>query len=656
MEKVTKPLCIILVPALIVTSPGLASYQAMAAVVAPTPLSIPSIGAGAGIAGASLAASRTAASSGLHGLLPRTGASLPGMEAVTASLPGTSAAIPLHDGTPTAALGAPEAQLRAVAARAMSPSKGEGLVQKMRSLLSPASSAPAKKNSPMPDPKPWSPVRAAEEWRIFFDGTRRRKDSSADTVQGAYSIKSSGMRFGMAGPAAEDVVLSEIPSPGPEVQSRSLFDNPMVKAALPAGILAAGALLLNAELLPIAVASGGLMLSILFHETAHILGLRVFGDDAPARAGRDSLNPLRSADALGSLLVPAASLALSHSLTGTPLMAGWAKPVPVEFNNLANVRKDAAKVALMGPAANVAIAGLAAAALYALPALGLISAAGTGGFVLSTLVKMNLALAVFHLIPLPWNDGGKLLLAVLPQNLYDRWVHNPDIPPAYQSLYQKLYEGPSFALSMLNFRTTSQINGFTRAASLAALAGFVYFLSTTPASLPLLLLALPCSYDYWCIREKVRSEKAVEDMMDLMSQWGGLLVQIAEDHDAESEVSAFEAEHAMKNAVDQLLEDLMMKEDFRKLSDEDKIKEFMRLYPDMAVKFLKEKVLTEDSEDKIREILADERNKPFMKRLEKWLDEHKVFEKMASPHAKKKYMDESREKDQERARGSREDS
>ncbi|TPW19823.1 MAG: hypothetical protein FD126_2302, partial [Elusimicrobia bacterium] len=262
---------------------------------------------------------------------------------------------------------------------------------------------------------------------------------------------------------------------------------------------------------------------------------------------------------------------------------------------------------------------------------------------------MNLALTLFNLLPLPWLDGGKLLVAAFSKSAYARWTANPNLPEGYQGLFRRIYEGPANLLSRANIKSLDQVNLITRVATLGALGAF-YALFFTTLQFPLLFLALPCSYDYWCIREKVRSEEAVEEMMDLMSQWGAALVQIAEDHDAESEVSAYEAEHAMKNAVDQLLEDLMAKEEFRNLSDEDKVKEFMRAYPDLAVKFLKEKVMAADSEEKIREILADPRNAAYMARLEGWLKEHKVFEKMHSPHAKKKLKDSMQEADEKRKR------
>ncbi|MBI3300402.1 MAG: AAA family ATPase [Elusimicrobia bacterium] len=498
--------------------------------------------------------------------------------------------------------------------------------------------------------------RAAASLNAVFDAnSRKASPEGATAVQGR-----AGRVINSLKPAAAISAVNEcaggscgVPTPGAHKEEGvpdSIWNKPLVRYGAPIAILGATALIFQASLIPAAVISGALMFSILAHESAHILGLRIWGDPSPKEAGRDDINPFAHIDVFGTLLLPAVSLAVSQAVLGFPVLFGWAKPVPVDFNNLKDVQHDAAKVAALGPLMNLGLAGLAFGALWALPALGLMSAAGTGALILSTLWKMNLALTLFNLLPLPWLDGGKLLVAMFSKSAYARWTANPNLPEGYQGIFRRIYEGPAYLLSRFNIKSLDQVNTITRVATLAALGAF-YALVFTTMQFPLLFLALPCSYDYWCIREKVRSEEAVEEMMDLMSQWGAALVQIAEDHDAESEVSSYEAEHAMKNAVDQLLEDLMAKEEFQALSDEEKIAEFMRVYPDMAVKFLKEKVFTQDSEEKIREILADPRNENYMARLQKWLADHKVFEKMHSPHAKKKLKDSMKEADEKRARG-----
>jgi len=162
--------------------------------------------------------------------------------------------------------------------------------------------------------------------------------------------------------------------------------------------------------------------------------------------------------------------------------------------------------------------------------------------------------------------------------------------------------------------------------------------------LPIMLMALPCNYDYWCIAEKVRSEKAVGEMMDLMSSWGALLVQLAEDHDVESEVSAKDAELNLVHAVDVLLETLMAREDFRDLPDEEKIERFMEEFPAFAAKDLQNRAFREDTVETILKVLNDSRNQPFKDRLRKWLKDNEMFKKMGSPHEKKHYKDQVEKK------------
>ncbi|MEK7381974.1 MAG: M50 family metallopeptidase, partial [Elusimicrobiota bacterium] len=215
---------------------------------------------------------------------------------------------------------------------------------------------------------------------------------------------------------------------------------------------------------------------------------------------------------------------------------------------------------------------------------------------------ISVAIGFFNLLPLPMLDGGKLLVSLLPKSLYARWTHDPNLPLGYQSLYKRIYEGPANILSKLHIHDFGQINALTRAASLTALGAF-YAAFFSVMSVPLLFLALPCSYDYWCIREKVRSEAAVKDLMELMSQWSAVIVKIADDLGVQSEVSAYETEHAMKNALETLLDELMAKEDFRALTEEQKLDALLKVYPDKAAQYLKDKAMPEDSLEKIKQVL-----------------------------------------------------
>jgi Zn-dependent protease len=94
------------------------------------------------------------------------------------------------------------------------------------------------------------------------------------------------------------------------------------------------------------------LFAITLHEVAHGWMARCFGDRTAEMLGRLSLNPLRHIDPVGTVLVPGILLATSG------LLFGWAKPVPVATKALRNPRLAGTLVALAGPAANFAMAGL----------------------------------------------------------------------------------------------------------------------------------------------------------------------------------------------------------------------------------------------------------------------------------------------------------
>ncbi|MFH2203150.1 MAG: site-2 protease family protein [Elusimicrobiota bacterium] len=634
-------LCIVLSAALVITSPGLFCYEALGAMVAGTSAAAGVSAVPAGAAGAVLGAvplQRNMTAATLNAL--QTTSVLPGLETVAPAMTQR-----IHGLIQSSAQTIKIEKEQAPAPLHKAQKSVAAVFSTLGFISSDTDNKTPARRTPAPQRSPWTPVRAAEEFRILFDGGRRRKNAvSSDVPQGIHSRKANGVHISLTGPGLSEVQMQEVPAPAAAPKT-SIWDSAIVRVGLPTAALAATALLYSADLVTTGIMAGTLMVSILAHETAHILGLRIWGDKTPAKMGRDSLNPLAHADAVGTILVPAASAAISNSLIGVPIVTGWAKPVPVEFNNLKNVKKDAAKVAIMGPLANLALAALTGTALLALPA------GGTAALVLSTMFKANLALVLFNLIPTPWSDGGKVLISLLPERIYSWWRHNPRIPDGYQNIYQRLYEGPSHVLSSFNLDSRGQINGATRALTLAGMGAFVYLLSGTMLHLPIMLLALPCNYDYWCIAEKVRSEKAVGEMMDLLSSWGTLLVQLAEDHDVESEVSAKDAELNLAHAIDVLLETLMAKEEFRNLPDDEKIERFMAEFPEFAARDLRNKAFTEDTVETILKVLNDARNQPFKDRLKSWLKEHGIFKKMASPHEKKHYKDQMEEAKKDKTRG-----
>jgi Zn-dependent protease len=160
--------------------------------------------------------------------------------------------------------------------------------------------------------------------------------------------------------------------------------------------------------------------AIVFHEVAHGWVAYRLGDPTAAQQGRLTLNPLAHIDIFGTILVPL-MLILAHS----PFVVGYAKPVPVNYANLRNPKRDMIWVAAAGPVTNLLLA-LGFAILWK----PLASLTGSGAFssghaaFFAALVLMaqsgiliNITLAVFNALPLPPLDGGRVLVGLLPEAL-----------------------------------------------------------------------------------------------------------------------------------------------------------------------------------------------------------------------------------------------
>ncbi|MBI4185206.1 MAG: site-2 protease family protein [Proteobacteria bacterium] len=153
------------------------------------------------------------------------------------------------------------------------------------------------------------------------------------------------------------------------------------------------------------------LLAVTFHEAAHGFAAWRLGDPTAYRRGRVTINPLRHVDPFGTILLPGLLL-----LLGSPFLFGYAKPVPVDYRNLANPRRDMMWIAAAGPAVNVALAYVSALVFHLVPLLP----GPFGGWLAQNLfrsVLINLVLAVFNLLPLPPLDGGRIAVGLLPLRL-----------------------------------------------------------------------------------------------------------------------------------------------------------------------------------------------------------------------------------------------
>ena len=173
------------------------------------------------------------------------------------------------------------------------------------------------------------------------------------------------------------------------------------------------------------------MFALSFHEFAHAWMASKCGDDTAARMGRLTLNPMAQLDVMGSLMILFVGF-------------GWAKPVPVDSRNLRDPRKDMMKVAAAGPLSNLLLAMLAGMAWRLL---------GGINFLLDTnfpvlifyFTQINIALAVFNLIPVSPLDGSQIFSGYLMKT-------NPELALKIQSY------GPQVLFGLILF---GYVTGFS---------------------------------------------------------------------------------------------------------------------------------------------------------------------------------------------------
>lgn len=158
-----------------------------------------------------------------------------------------------------------------------------------------------------------------------------------------------------------------------------------------------------------------LVLSVMIHEVAHGWVALRCGDPTARDAGRLSLNPVRHIDLVGTIILP-----MILALSGSGVMFGWAKPVPVNIGRCRNPRQAFWMTAIAGPLSNLLQALLGTALIWVIT----LATDGTvflkGEIAINFLVAYvvtNLVLMTFNLIPIPPLDGSKVVAMLLPQRL-----------------------------------------------------------------------------------------------------------------------------------------------------------------------------------------------------------------------------------------------
>lgn len=207
------------------------------------------------------------------------------------------------------------------------------------------------------------------------------------------------------------------------------------------------------------------IISLTVHEYAHAFVSTRLGDPTPAYCGRLNLNPLRHIDPIG---------AVAMLLFGI----GWAKPVPINPSYYRHPKRGMALTSLAGPLSNLLLAFFSCL-LFLLSAKAYGTAVRTlpsGSFPITLLYhltlflslfhRLNFALAIFNLLPLPPLDGSRLLYLILPPRAHHWFIRHERY--IYFAVLSWLILGDRFFLLLMRIDGIASSSVLTLLASLFA--------------------------------------------------------------------------------------------------------------------------------------------------------------------------------------------
>lgn len=151
-----------------------------------------------------------------------------------------------------------------------------------------------------------------------------------------------------------------------------------------------------------------LIFSVIIHEISHGFVAYALGDRTAKDAGRLTLNPLKHIELFGSIILP-----LMLFIMQSPVLFGWAKPVPFNPMNLKNPKRDSGLIGLAGPISNFSVAIIFASILKIMTVFGLLT--DPLAIFINIIILVNIVLGTFNLVPIPPLDGSKILFAFLPR-------------------------------------------------------------------------------------------------------------------------------------------------------------------------------------------------------------------------------------------------